>query len=272
MRVLVAGCGRLGSLAALELLARGNEVVGLKRDVAGLPGGVQPFAADLTNPETLASLPEVDQVIYCASAGAMEEARYRSIYVDGPRNLIRALAEQPVRRLVFTSSTAVYGIDDGSVADEATPCEPDGFRGALMLEGEDVIRDAPFPGVALRLAGIYGPGPGRLVDAVRQGRPCSPGRYTNRIHVADAARAAVHLLSLQDPEGVYLGVDDLPAQDCEVRDWLAGALGLPPVPRGERSGAGRRCSNARLTEAGFRLHYRDYRHGYGDILERTEDE
>jgi len=254
------------------MIASGWEVFGLRRDVSALPSRVRPVAADLTDPKTLGNLPGVEAVVYCASAGAMEEARYRSVYVEGPRNLIRALENTPVRRLAFTSSTAVYGGDDGGVVDESTPCEPNGFRGRLMLEGERVVRHAPFPGLALRLAGLYGPGPGRLVAAVKQGRPCSPGRYTNRIHVADAARALQHLLSLDGPEPVYLGVDDAPALDCEVRDWLAGRLGLPPVPRGERTGAGRRCSNARLAGTGFRFRYPDYRQGYGAILERKSDE
>ena len=69
--------------------------------------------------------------------------------------------------------------------------------------------------VLLRLSGVYGPGRERLVDQVRSGNArLAPGTspHTNRIHRDDAARALVHLASVEDPAPTYLGTDDEPVK------------------------------------------------------------
>ena len=103
-RVLVAGCGYVGACAAAALVSRGCEVFGLRRQPRDLPGGVVPLAADLTDPASLKALPPgLDLVLYAASAGGGDEEAYRAAYVDGPRNLLDALARdgQAPRRVLF---------------------------------------------------------------------------------------------------------------------------------------------------------------------------
>lgn len=274
-RVLIAGCGDVGTVLGLDLAGAGHTVYGLRRSPAGLPASIAPVAADLTRPETLAGLPcGVDLVCYAAAAGGFSEAAYRATYVDGVRNLLAALAGQAVRRFVFVSSTGVYGQVEGEWVDEGSPTEPGGFSGRCLLDGERLVLTGPIPGVVARLGGIYGPGRTRLLDAVRRGEPCvdSPPRYTNRIHRDDCAGALAHLLELAAPQAVYLGVDHAPAPECEVMDWLAETLGLPCPPRGDGPGGGspqrgnKRCRNDRLVASGYRFRYPSYREGYAAVL------
>ncbi|MGH7474633.1 MAG: NAD-dependent epimerase/dehydratase family protein, partial [Candidatus Methylomirabilales bacterium] len=83
-RVLIAGCGYVGSALAERLVAEGHVVWGLRRDPAGLPPGVRPLAADLTDPGTLRNLPSgLECVVYTAAPDRLDDAAYRSIYVDG---------------------------------------------------------------------------------------------------------------------------------------------------------------------------------------------
>lgn len=275
-RILIAGCGDVGSLAGLVLARRGHEVWGLRRTVAALPPQIRPHAADLSSPDELRDLPTgLDLVLYTAAADDRDEAAYRRAYVDGPRNLVEALLDQgqTPRRVIVTSSTAVYAQDDGSWIDEDSPTEPAGFTGRLVLEGERVVAASPFASTALRLGGIYGPGRTWLLDRLRSGRTTRSSdwmtRHTNRIHRHDAAGALAHLAELTEPGSIYLGVDDEPATEAEVLTWLAGRLGVPLPDQVDdtapRAGS-KRCRNARLRASGYYFRYPTFREGYADQL------
>lgn len=280
MRVLIAGCGDLGTALGLELAAAGDEVVGLRRHPQALPAPIAPFAADLADPSSLALLPPVDAVVYAAAADSSTDEAYRRAYVDGVRHLLAApaLREQPPQRIVFVSSTAVYAQDEGEWIDERSPAEATHFRARLLLEGEARVRAAAAPATTttvLRLAGIYGPGRTRLIELVRSGRatyPPGPPRYANRIHRDDAAGALVHLLRLPEPAALYLGVDDAPVDLAEVFRFLAVELGAPLPVLAEATGGGsaertsKRCSNALLRAAGYAFRFPTYREGYSALL------
>lgn len=278
-RILIAGCGYVGSALARRLAAAGHRVHGLRRRPEGLPAGVHPVAADLLDPASLRALPAaLDAVVYAASAGGGAEPAYRAAYVDGLRNLLDALAclSEPPRRAIFTSSTAVYGQHGGEWVDETSATEPADFRGRILLEAERLLAAGPFRATALRLGGIYGPGRTRLVESVRAGgvtiQPGGPW-WTNRIHRDDCAGALAHLLALPAPEAVYLGVDDEPADRGEVLRWLAARLGAAE-PRVTADAAGdpdarggnKRCSNARLRASGWRPLFPTYREGYAALI------
>jgi nucleoside-diphosphate-sugar epimerase len=273
-RVLVAGCGYVGSALAAMLVEDGHEVWGLRRTPQRLPPGVHPLAADLGDPATLADLPDsLDAVVYAAAPGGSADERYREIYVDGVRNLLDALVSQGQRprRVLLTSTTGVYEDTDGEWVDEESPTEPSDFRGTRPLEGERLLLDGPFPAVVLRLAGIYGPGRTRMIDGVRAGTArCQPGHWTNRIHRDDCAGALRHLLAVDDPLPLYLGVDREPAEACDVQRWLAERLGVAP-PRPDPAAPGGRGSNKRvrgdrLLRSGYRLRFPTFREGYGAML------
>lgn len=280
MRVLIAGCGDLGTALALELAAAGDQVIGLRRHPEALPAPIAPFAADLADPRSLALLPSVDAVVYAAAADSSTDEAYRRAYVDGVRHLLAApgLQQHSPRRFVFVSSTAVYAQDGGDWIDERSPAQATHFRARLLLEGEALVRAIAAPETTttvLRLAGIYGPGRTRLIELVRSGRatyPPGPPRYANRIHRDDAAGALVHLLRLPEPAALYLGVDDAPVDLAEVFRFLAVALGAPPPVMAEAPGGGsaertsKRCSNALLRAAGYDFRFPTYREGYGALL------
>jgi nucleoside-diphosphate-sugar epimerase len=271
-RVLVAGAGEVGTGVALALHRRGEEVAALRRQPALVPGGIEAIGADLTRIETLRHLPQgLDALVFCAAADRRDEQAYRAVYVDGLRNLLDAVG--PVRRVVFTSTTGVYGQRDGSWVDEGSPTEPSTFTGAVMLEAELLVRTAAPLATSLRFGGIYGPGRGRLIDEVRRGEAVDhdgPPVYTNRIHVEDAIGAVLHVLDRPAPPGVLNVVDDDPAPRGEVLRWLAARLGAPDPPgesRAQRVRAdNKRVANTALHALGFELRYPTFREGYGPLL------
>jgi nucleoside-diphosphate-sugar epimerase len=145
-KVLIAGCGDVGNALATRLLADGCEVWGVRRRVEALAEAVRPWRIDLTEPRGFDAPPAAfDYVFYTASADRRDEDQYRSVYVDGLRDLLGALrtAGCPLQRVFFTSSTAVYGQDDGAWVDEDSATVPPRFNGRVLLEAEAIIRDAP---------------------------------------------------------------------------------------------------------------------------------
>lgn len=259
-RVLIAGCGYVGSKLARRLRASGHDVFGLKRRPTRIDD-VEIIAADLNQPLE-SKLPDVDAAFFTAAPDSRDEAAYRSVYIDGLRHLKGALADEA--RLVFTSSTAVYGQDDGAEVNETSPTRPTSFRGEVLLEAEAMAD------VSLRLGGIYGPGRARLLDRVRSGEASyRPGRFLNLIHRDDACGALAHVMFLERPERTYIGVDEEPVESGVLYRWLADKENLP-VPGEEPEGRGlnKRCSSQRLRSSGYRFVYPTFRDGYGELLKR----
>jgi nucleoside-diphosphate-sugar epimerase len=276
MRVLIAGCGDIGTALGVELAALGHDVWGLRRTPAKLPSTLRALQGDLTNPATLSALPrQIDVAVYTAAPDASTDDAYRTTYVQGLRGLLQALEATPPapRRIVFASSTAVYGQTDGSWVDEASPTEPQGFRGRRLLEAERLLAGLRIPATVLRLGGLYGPGRMRLIDRLRRGEAtcvAGPPRFVNRIHRVDAVGALRHIVGLADPAPIYLGVDHEPADECEVLRWLACQLGLPAppvVPALDPNRRGnKRCRNTRLLASGYRFRHPTFREGYAAVL------
>ncbi len=284
-RILIAGCGDLGTRAGLEWAERGMQVWGLRRSEGDPALPIQWVQADLTEADSLDSLPfsqlsGLGTLVYTAAASGFNDEAYRAAYVDGLAHLLAILERRQClpRKLVYVSSTSVYAQSDGSIVDETSPTEPAGFGGRRLLEGEAVALGSKVPGCSIvRLGGIYGPGRTRLLDSVRRGEAVcydDPVIWTNRIHIQDAARAVIHLAELDDAEEIYLGVDDEPSADGVVKRWLARQLGVPAPPGAEqppsstsrRMRSNKRCSNARLRSSGFVPSYPTFREGYGELI------
>ena len=260
--VVIAGAGDLGSRLALRCAARGEDVIALRRrDVASLDG-IRHLRVDLATGEGFSRLPRrPDALVFCAAPDQRTETAYRALYVDGLRRLLDALE---VPRVIFVSSTAVYAEDAGEWVDEATPARADVFNGRILLEAERELA-AHEGGIVLRLSGIYGPGREMMIRRAREGRADRP-RWTNRIHVDDAATALQRLLELKDAAQVYLGNDDLPSLECDVQAWIRNREGLPAVSAAAEPESGRRVSNARLRASGWTPAFPDFRSGYGQLL------
>ncbi len=280
-RVLVAGCGYVGTALALRLARAGHEVWGLRRRGNLLPEPVHAISADLTQEQTLHSLPgDLDVVFYTTAADDSSERAYAAAYVTGLQTLVAALSQKRMRpRVVFTSSTAVYAQADGQWVDEDSETAPTHFSGTLLLRAETALENSGLPHVVLRLAGIYGPGRESLLSSVREGRATyreGPPRYTNRIHRDDCAGALQHLGLMASPARLYLGVDDEPADRRVVLEYLATLLSAPAArvatepAKPRRSGSNKRCCNQRLKASGYSLEYPTFRDGYAAMLKARD--
>ena len=278
--LMIAGCGDVGGRLGQQLSAAGWTVFGLRRNVALLPQGILPVAGDLHADACPAAWPSepLDYLVYCAAATDHDEAGYRAAYVDGLRRVLTWLAQysQRPKRLLFVSSSGVYGQQLGEWVDEQSPAEAGSYSGRIMREAEQLALNSGLPASLVRLTGLYGPGREWLLKQVRQGyRVVSePPLYGNRIHVDDAAGLLAYLLQA-DARGMaldncYIGVDDQPAPLHDVVAWLREQLEISHWSDDStvrRSGS-KRCSNARARALGWTPQYPSYREGYRAILQQ----
>jgi nucleoside-diphosphate-sugar epimerase len=293
MRVLIAGFGYIGQALGAELARQGHEVFGVRRspgtEADWQAAGVKRLQADITQREQLASLPQAwDWVVNCVSSsrGGLED--YRAAYLQGTRNLVEWLQAAPPEKFVYTSSTSVYGQSDGSLVTETSPAKPRIETGNVLLEAERALlesaRQAKFPAVILRVAGIYGPGRGYWFNQYVNGSAVIEGkgeRVLNMIHRDDVAGAVMAALQHGQAGEIYNAVDDEPITQLGFFQWLSRSLRkpLPPfVPEDtatalKRGLTSKRVSNHRLKlELGYRFKYPTFREGYAAELLRQGQE
>jgi nucleoside-diphosphate-sugar epimerase len=284
-RAVVLGCGYVGTELGRRLAAAGHEVTGVRRSADGAAAieaaGLDAVRADVTDPESLSAVPDADWLVFAASSGGDA----RAVYVEGLRTAIERFGdrESPPDRLVYTSSTGVYGDHGGDWVDEETPLRPETDRERTLADAERVAReraaDVGIDGTVVRLSGLYGPGRYRL-ERYLDG-PVTEG-VLNMVHRDDAAGAVAHLLR-EDlaRESVVLVTDDEPVEKWAFADWLADQCGVDRPPRrtveeylaergdaaSARARASKRCSNARLRSLGYDMAYPTYREGYREAID-----
>ncbi len=276
MDVLIAGCGWLGSEIARRLVARGDRVVAVRRDVGPIEHlrtqGIEVASADFLVPGELDAAVGVrfDAVVACQAAGGPAPADYRRAYADGNRALARYADRARATRFVYTGSTGVFGRDDGSTVDETTAPDPATATGRALLDAELVALAA---GCLVRLSGLYGVDRTGILDRVRRGAlALGPGddAWMNFCHRDDAATAVVAALDAGQRGATYHGTDADPTRRRDVVRWIAGRLGIdPPTTTSEPARRGNRRVLGERTRAalGFGLAYPSFRDGLAAALD-----
>ena len=264
-RILIAGCGYVGQATADLFHAAGWDVEGWtasEESTAAL--SAKPYLScqvDISNCHQVAERPGTfDAVIHCASSRGGGVESYRQIYLNGARNLLDRFAET---KLLFTSSTSVYGQCDGSWVTEESETQPVRDTGRVLLETEKLVLERR--GTVARLAGIYGPGRSALLNKFLAGTAIidpESDRFVNQVHRDDIASAIFFLLTRETQRTqIYNVVDDRPMLQTECYRWLAQRLDRPLPPIGKSTGqrkrgnSNKRVSNAKLRSLGWTPRY-----------------
>jgi nucleoside-diphosphate-sugar epimerase len=199
-------------------------------------------------------------------------------------NLLAALERSRIlpTRLVYISTSGVYGDCGGALVDESRAVNPHSARATRRVDAERRLALwCSSHGVALvvlRAPGIYAAG--RLpLERLRAGTPAlrdADDVYSNHIHAEDLARCCLRALEQDAPEGIYNASDDTRLKMGDWFDLVADRAGLPRPPRIARSEAAgriapellsfmnesRRLDNTRLKrELGVRLRFPTVREG-----------
>ncbi len=243
--LLIVGCGDIG-LRVLKLLRGRYRVLALssspqRRDALRLAGAV-PLLGDLDDAATLGRLGGLaDAVLHLAPPSASGERDERT------RNLQRALARGGrVRRIVYASTSGVYGDCGGARFDETREPRPATARARRRADAEAWLRGyGRCAGVAvslLRIPGIYAAdrAGGHPRERLARGTPVlrpEDDVYTNHIHADDLARACVAALHRALPQRVLHVCDDTELRMGEYFDLAADLCALPRPARISRAEA-----------------------------------
>ncbi len=272
-KILIVGCGAIGSELAGVLSAKDHDVTGLKRKPPlSAPGSVRYVAADISSPADLADLDgDFTQAFFIVSPDGRTEQSYRAVYETGLNNL---LARLPDTNWIMVSSTSVYGQSEGQWVDEDSVAESGNVTSRLIRQAEQKLIALSPANIVVRFSGIYGPGREYLLRQAMQAPAIqqTPPYFTNRIHQRDCVGVLAFLLEQrfagETLAQCYLASDDDPAPMWDVMTWLTERLHCPPplVKAADAdAGMNKRCSNARLKELGYRFRYPSYKDGYWEL-------
>jgi nucleoside-diphosphate-sugar epimerase len=286
--LLIVGCGDVG-LRVMRLLVPRWRVLALTSSPARVPflrsSGAVPLIGDLDHPASLSRLGALaDAVLHLAPPPLQGTTDART------RALLRALsAGRRVRRLVYASTSGVYGDRGGAWLSETAPVMPATDRARRRVDAEAQVRAfgrghagaGPVAVSILRIPGIYAidrPG-GHPRERLLRGTPVlteAEDVHTNHIHADDLARACVAALLRAAPQRIYHASDDTELKMGAYFDLAADLCGLPRPPRISRAQAreqlspmllsfmseSRRLHNARLKdELRLNLRYPTVRDG-----------
>lgn len=272
--VFIVGCGDIGRRVAALCLAEGQSVTGLVRSAASTTqlrqAGITPLQADLDDPVTLGVVDCAGQAVYYFAAPPVEgETDPRMAHF-----LAGIAADRLPQRIVYISTTGVYGDCGGAWITETQPVNPRSARGKRRLAAENALRawsaQTGVPVVILRVPGIYGPG--RLpTERIRKGLPVlreADAPYSNRIHADDLARVCVAAMWRGTPGAVYNVADNQPTTMSHYFNRIADHLGLPRPPAVSMSEAREQLTAAMLSfiEESRRIDNRKMREELGVAL------
>ncbi|WP_411705557.1 SDR family oxidoreductase [Edaphovirga cremea] len=267
-KVTIVGLGWLGMPLAVSLAARGIHVVGSKTTPDGVDAarmtGIECYQLELT-PDLICEADDLDQLLDTDALVITLPARRT---VEGNENYFRAVQmlvdsalAHAVKRIVFTSSTSVYGTAEGTVKEDS-PLKPETASGEALVELERWLHKLPNTSVdILRLAGLVGAErhPGRFLAGKTGVRGGSHG--VNLVHQDDVVAAIQLLLRLPKGGHIYnLCAPGHPAKNVfypMVSDWLNLPRPTFDMQRGDE-GQGKIVDGSRICkELGFEYEYPD---------------
>jgi nucleoside-diphosphate-sugar epimerase len=253
--LLIVGCGDVG-LRVLHLLAGRYRLLALTSSAARVPtlraAGAVPLVGDLDDAASLQRLAGLaDAVLHLAPPPAEGAADTRTAA------LLQALARiGRVRRIVYASTTGVYGDAQGARFDEVRAVAPATDRARRRVDAEARVRwyGQAFGArvTVLRIPGIYASDRdgGHPRERLARGTPVlapADDVYTNHIHADDLARACVAALHRGLPQRVVHASDDTELKMGDYFDLAADLCGLPRPPRITRAEAAERLSPVQLS-------------------------
>ena len=233
--VLIVGCGYLGRRLAREVVRDGRAVTGIVRSVESAEVlaamGILSLRIDLDEERGADPLPSAGaELYYFAPPTATGD--------DDPRmrRVLAALTEAAPRRVVYVSTSGVYGDCAGAWIDESRPLNPTTARARRRAAAERALQSwsarTGVPVVILRVPGIYGPGKLPL-ERLRKGLPLlreEDSPFTNRIHVDDLVAVCRAAMERGRPGAAYNVSDGQPSNMTDYFNRIADRVGLPRPP------------------------------------------
>jgi nucleoside-diphosphate-sugar epimerase len=281
--ISLLGPGFLGEQLAKRILQARHSLScftrSLTRAQALIQNQIPTLALDLTAPQSWQppSLPQDTTLfIHALSTSGGNEEAYRHTYLLTTQRLIH---HYPQAKILFISSTSVYGQNTGEAVTETSPAEPASPTSRILRATEDLV--LAHHGTVARLSGLYGPHRWALVQKFLNGTAtldADGSRIVNQIHRDDAAQALLTLIDtiLHKPDAastqIYNITDDYPTPLLEFYTHLAQVTQRPlppyspPNPLRKRGLTSKRVLNHKIRTLGWRPNFPSFRDALPHVL------
>ena len=278
---LIIGQGDIGLPVTNRLAGQGRAVTGLARgqrddyDLHAKATFIQADALELTAD----AVSPFTHIAIIVTPDEYNADAYKHTYYGIAEHLANLADQLPnLERVVFISSTGVYGQDEGQWVDVFTkPTEPKREASRYILQAEQVLQSAyADKAVIIRPSGIYGKERLMRIRKAKEANkePMPIEHWSNRIMDTDLVNIVVNVLTLDNVVALYLASDFAPVTSLELTNWLCEKLGHHKPPANTRaddkeSASGKRVhSNVPLAW----LEFPDWRAGYAHILQSMEND
>lgn len=299
--ILMIGLGKIGLPVAKQLAAQGHCVIGVSRSTPTDLAFCNPrtpklppdndhlyqenlhFVASDARALAIAQLSQwtsqISQICIIVSPDTLSLQGYRDSYYAIAEHVVRLGDHLPnLKRVVFISSTGVYGQNAGEIIDIDTPVSaPASATSQVILQTEQLLQQYfEDESVIIRPSGIYGQSRLRLLTMAKQLAAQSPNKvsdypsntWTNRIIDTDLVSIIVTVINAGQTVPVYLATDNAPVPLYTVLNYLATAQGLNlSLPCMEPTTGKRIITNFPATW----LNHPDWQSGYQHILSTLSD-
>lgn len=235
--VVIIGCGYIGNMVAKNYLQHDIPVTALVRSQASAErldeAGISSHVVDLSTPLETSITFKNSRCFYFAPPPS------EGITDTHTKHLLAAISAKKdfPEKIVYISTTGVYGDCQGRWIDENEPLKPHADRAKRRVDAEQQLitfgEDHDVEIVILRVAGIYGPG--KLpIKRLKQNLPVirqQEAPFTNRIHALDLVKVAIEAMQKGKPGEIYNVSDGHPSTMTEYFNTVADKAGLPRPPQ-----------------------------------------
>ncbi len=260
MNILILGCGQIGQALAEELAQQD----GVKHHITCVSrtakifdqNHIQHLAQDLLDLD-LSHQPSFDWVYVIVSPSERSVDAYQRIFIDSARPVFQALQHHPVQKVIFISSTRVYGEDQGHwIDDESMPKTNDAIGQTLIVAEQLWSAYWQEKLTIIRPSGLYREHSPFLKKKALETHQLSENHWTNRIHRTDVVGFLKYLISQENVESSYILTDQRPSLQHELYNLIRAENQREPLTiRSDAKTTGKRLHAHRLIQSGYVLQY-----------------
>jgi nucleoside-diphosphate-sugar epimerase len=255
MNVLILGCGQTGQALAQQLNQQGHAITCVSRHDKTF-AAITHITQDIHH-LTLDSAPLFDWVYVILSPSQRNVEHYQHTFIDTAQPVFQALQSHPIQRVIFISSTRVYGENSGQwIDDDTRPYTHDPIGQCLIAAEQLWSAYWQEKLTIIRPSGLYQANSAYLYRLAHDTQQITVRHWTNRIHRQDLVGFLTFLSTLKQPKTSYLLSDQQPMLQSQIINILREQDNLTPlVIAADLPETGKRINAIHLLQSGYSLKY-----------------